>query len=302
MIIFLVFLLSVSPFSDDDDNLLLLHDGQILASLNRKAFESEYLGNLLIDYGAFKEFRDKLAVEVYEAPENATINTHGQIVPGKDGHILDQTAFKTEFLTYFYNHGPSQLEIPTIILHPKVDSELLATIRVQQISGYTTYFNKKNHERSHNINLASESINNTVVFPNETFSFNEVVGERTLEKGYLPAPVIVKGELFEGVGGGICQVSSTLYNAADRAGVEIIQRYSHSRRVPYVPPGRDATVSWYGPDFTFKNNHNQPLLIRAKAQNGQVVVTIFSSDVINFEPRQVPSAPSKLPEEIVVEL
>lgn len=92
---------------------------------------------------------------------------------------------------------------------------------------------------------------------------------RTPDKGYMKAPVIVRGELSEGVGGGICQVSSTLFNAVDRAGLEIVQRYSHSRRVPYVPPGRDATVSWGGPDLRFQNKYNQPVLIRAKQHGGR---------------------------------
>jgi vancomycin resistance protein YoaR len=114
----------------------------------------------------------------------------------------------------------------------------------------------------------------------------------------LPAPVIVRGELSEGIGGGICQVSSTLYNAVDRAGLEIVQRYSHSRRVPYVPRGRDATVSWYGPDFVFRNKLNQPILIQSKIYGGQMIVLIFSSDTADNSQRNVPGAPNKLPKEI----
>jgi vancomycin resistance protein YoaR len=145
--------------------------------------------------------------------------------------------------------------------------------------------------------LATEKINNTVVFPGEVFSFNGVVGKRTKEKGYKKAPVIVKGELSEDIGGGICQVSSTLFNAVDQAGVIILERYHHSKRVPYVPQGRDATVSWYGPDFTFRNAYNQPLLIRAKILGGQVIITVHSSDLINVKRRKVPSASKQLPQE-----
>lgn len=77
-------------------------------------------------------------------------------------------------------------------------------------------------------------------------------------------------------------MSSTLFNAVDRSGMKIIERYSHSKRVPYVPPGRDATISWYGPDFTFENKYNQPILIRAKSISGKMVVMIYSSDEINI--------------------
>lgn len=117
-------------------------------------------------------------------------------------------------------------------------------------------------------------------------------------KGYKRAPVIVKGELSEDVGGGICQVSSTLFNAVDRAGLQIVQRYSHSKRVPYVPPGRDATVSWYGPDFRFKNKYSQPILIKAKAHRGSMIVTIYSSEMTKTVPRKIPSVSNRLPREV----
>ncbi|ADU31106.1 VanW family protein [Evansella cellulosilytica] len=293
-------LLFISAEVNDSDNLFLTLDGEILATINRDAFSSPALGEGVIDEYIFDDFLNKLDEQILKEPENAYIDDSGAIITGIDGFKLDRRKFTTKFYEYYFGTGAATIELPKLPLHPKVDSELLANIRVQHIGGYITYFNKRNSERAHNIALAAKAIDSHVVFPGEVFSFNEVVGERTLEKGYLPAPVIVKGELFEGVGGGICQVSSTLFNAVDRAGVEIIQRYSHSRRVPYVPPGRDATVSWYGPDFTFKNIHNQPILIRAKSQNGQIYTNIYSSDVINYEPREVPSAPKQMPEEIKI--
>ncbi|WP_062047010.1 VanW family protein [Bacillus sp. JCM 19034] len=122
-----------------------------------------------------------------------------------------------------------------------------------------------------------------MLFPGEVFSFNTTVGKRTIERGYLPAPIIIRGELSEGVGGGICQVSSTLFNAVDLAHLKVIQRYSHSKQVPYVPPGRDATVSWYGPDFSFQNNYNQPILIRSFVSGGQMTISLFSSDDIDLQ-------------------
>ncbi|MGE7054423.1 VanW family protein, partial [Paenibacillus glucanolyticus] len=170
-------------------------------------------------------------------------------------------------------------------------------IRVKPIGYYVTYFNSSNKNRSHNIALASKAIDSAVVFPGETFSFNEVVGMRTIDRGYKRAGVIVRGELSEGVGGGICQVSSTLFNAIDRAGLQIVKRYSHSRNVPYVLPGRDATVSWGGPDFVFENAYNQPILIRAYGSGGRMTVSIFSSELIEYKPRNVPSISNRLPEE-----
>ncbi len=190
------------------------------------------------------------------------------------------------------------IDIPVQPIFPRVDSELIAEIKSKMIGHYVTFYNANNKERSHNISIAASAINNNVIFPGETFSFNKAVGKRTKAKGYLPAPIIVKGELSEGIGGGICQVSSTLYNAVDQSGLTILERFSHSKRVPYVPEGRDATVDWYSYDFSFKNKYKHPVLIRAQARDGKMVVLIYSSDDINLKPRQVPRMSSKLPKEI----
>jgi vancomycin resistance protein YoaR len=180
------------------------------------------------------------------------------------------------------------MALPLLAIYPNVDSELLAEIRSLRIGRYVTSFNTQNKTRTNNIKIAVNTINNSVIFPGETFSFNKVVGKRTANKGYLRAPIIIKGELSEDIGGGICQVSTTLFNAVDNAGLQIIQRFSHSRKVPYIRPGRDATVSWYGPDFVFKNNYNQPVLIQAKTLGNKIIIKVFSSDVIEYKPKKVP--------------
>jgi vancomycin resistance protein YoaR len=282
------------------DNLLVTYQGQIVANVNRIDFTITSIGDPFINGNKYLIFIEELEKKIYQEPVNASIDKKGSIITGQVGYNLDRQKFTEQFYSYYTEDGPATLEVPVYFIYPKVDSELLADIRTKQIGDYSTYFNSNNKERTHNISLAAEAINNQVVFSGETFSFNQVVGKRTKKKGYLPAPVIVRGELSEGVGGGICQVSSTLYNAVDSAGLQIVQRYSHSRSVPYVPPGRDATVSWYGPDFVFKNEHNQPILIRAKIYGGKMIVKIYSSDVINYEQRQVPSAPDQLPKEVKI--
>lgn len=235
----------------------------------------------------------------FEAPRNAFISDQGRIMPEEPGHRLNRKAFTEKFFAYFYGTGSSVIDAPLVSVYPRVDRELLANIKEKPIGQYVTYYNSRNRNRAHNIKLAAQAINNTVVFPGETFSFNMIVGERTRESGYLEAPIIVRGELSEGIGGGICQVSSTLFNASDRAGLHIVKRYSHSRHVPYVRPGRDATVSWNGPDFVFENGYNQPVLIRAQVAPGKIFVAIYSSDVIDYKPRVVPGMSfGQLPEEI----
>lgn len=294
-------LLLAQPVEHADNSLTVTQQGQEISIMNRENFTMPLPGTPLINDKKYDEFIEKLDQKIYRAPQNAVINDQGGIDPEQVGYRLDRQLFKEKFYEYFYSNGPSEVEVPLAEVYPKVDSELLADIRIKQIGQYVTYFNSYNKSRSHNIFLAAEAIDNHVIFPHETFSFNKVVGKRTLEKGYLRAPIIVRGELSEGVGGGICQVSSTLFNAVDRAGLKIVERYSHSRNVPYVPAGRDATVSWYGPDFRFQNQYNQPILIRAKRYGGSMIVKLYSSDVINYEPRVVPSADSQLPKEINVE-
>lgn len=283
------------------DSLTVNQQGKTIAEVNRHQFSAPIPGIPIIDNEKYDRFVNQLEKQTYKAPVNAKINDHGGIVPGEVGYKLNRHMFKESFYSYFFSKGSSKVDVPEVNLYPKVDTELLAHIKTQQIGQYITYFNSNNKSRSNNIELASIALDSHVVFPGETFSFNQVVGNRTIAKGYMRAPIIVRGELSEGVGGGICQVSSTLFNAVDRAGLSIVQRYSHSKRVPYVPPGRDATVSWYGPYFQFKNQYNQPILIRAKKYGGSMMVKLYSSDVINMKTRKVPNAPTSLPKEIHIE-
>ncbi|QHM20527.1 Vancomycin B-type resistance protein VanW [Bacillus subtilis] len=287
--------------NEPQDSLTVTQQGRTIATVNREDFTMPLPGTPMVDYEKYSKFIKQLDQKVYREPINAVLNDHGSIVPGRVGYKLYQQAFMEKFYAYFYGQGPSKIEVPEMNIYPKVDSELLAHISTQQLGQYVTYFNSSNKSRSHNISLSAKAIDNHVVFPNETFSFNQVVGMRTRNKGYKSAPIIVKGELSEGVGGGICQVSSTLFNAVDRAGLQIVQRYSHTRSVPYVPPGRDATVSWGGPDFRFQNQYNQPILIRAKRYGGSMIITLYSSDVINSKLRKIPKAPSRIPKEINAE-
>ncbi|MFD4818605.1 VanW family protein [Peribacillus butanolivorans] len=270
------------------DSLSVTQQGQTIAVVKRAEVSMPFLDVPMMDVDKYNQLIEKIDSQVYQEPVNATIDKNGNILPGRVGYKLYHQAFNEQFFSFLYGRREQKVEVPLLAIHPKVDNELLAQIRVNKIGEFRTYFNVNNKNRYNNISLATEAINNYVVFPGEKFSFNQAVGKRTVNKGYLPARVIVKGEFSEGVGGGICQVSSTLYNAIDNAGLKTIQRYSHTRHVPYVPPGRDATVSWYGPDFSFKNKYNQPILIRATTQEGTVSISVYSSEMINNKTRKVP--------------
>ncbi len=223
------------------------------------------------------ELEKKVAIE----PKNAHWSENNELITEVPGRMLDKEAFQVLFRSAYYEQDMKHITVPTMPVYPKVDQSLLKEIQTKELGSYTTFYKKGNKERADNIALATAAIDSHVVFPGESFSFNDVVGERTAQRGYKRAPVIVKGELAEDIGGGICQVSSTLFNAVDLKGIQILERYAHSRSVPYVPDGRDATVSWWGPDFVFKNRYNQPLLIRAHATDGRMVVRILSSDSVD---------------------
>jgi len=280
------------------DSLVVKKHGETIATIDRASYTSPILGTPLIELNKYDQLLNELDSLTYEKPRNAYIDNAGKVQEGELGRRLHRKAFTNIFYTYFYSKNSATIELPMLPTHPKVDRDLLTHIRVKQIGQYSTYFNSNNKARSHNISLAAQAIDNYVIFPGETFSFNQIVGKRTKERGYMRAPVIVRGEMSEDIGGGICQVSSTLYNATDRAGLKILERYSHSKSVPYVPSGRDAAVSWYGPDFSFRNNYSLPLLIRAKAFGGRLLIRIFSSDEIDYEPRSIPEASKMLPHEI----
>jgi len=258
------------------EQLIIKHKSDTIEQVHREDLSFTSFAFEIVDISRMEEFYERINDAVFQAPTNATLDEQGNIIGEKKGYKVDKYALYERLQEFYYHDAIGIIEVPKQTLFPKVTSELLAHVNQHEIANYTTYYKTKHSERSHNIFLATEAINNTVVFPGEQFSFNQVVGERTAEKGYKRAPVIVKGELSEDIGGGICQVSSTLFNAVNLRGVQMIERYSHSKEVPYVPPGKDATVSWWGPDFIFKNNYKEPLLIRAFAENGQIDIQIFA--------------------------
>lgn len=144
-----------------------------------------------------------------------------------------------------------------------------------EISSFSTWYNPDQINRSHNIALASKPLNNIVLKPGEVLSFNQTVGNVSYEKGYRDALIIVGDKFQPGLGGGLCQVSSTLYNACLLAGLKIVERHNHNLAVAYVPLGQDATVVHGLQDFRFQNNLKDPIYIWSKAGNGKVTMKIY---------------------------
>ncbi|MDK2800519.1 MAG: vancomycin resistance protein VanW [Clostridiales bacterium] len=153
------------------------------------------------------------------------------------------------------------------------------TVEVNGIlSSFKTTILDKSKDRVHNLNLASQIIYGHVVHPGEIFSFNKVVGERLPERGFRKAIVIVKDKRGYDEGGGICQVSSTLFNAAQQAGLEIIERHSHSKDIHYLPQGQDAAIAYGSLDLKFKNTKNFPIKIETYVEGDKMVAKILRAE------------------------
>ena len=144
----------------------------------------------------------------------------------------------------------------------------------QKISAYTTYFNQNEGGRCENIAIAAALIDGITIQPYGEFSFNATVGRRTADAGFQQAKIIVNGEYVLGVGGGVCQVSTTLYNAALKSGLIVTEFHPHSLRVGYVDPSRDAMVSSHS-DLKFYNPHPHPVYLSSKTKKGAVQVTFY---------------------------
>lgn len=147
----------------------------------------------------------------------------------------------------------------------------------EKLSAYTTYFNQKDGGRCENIAIAASLIDGVTIQPYGEFSFNATVGKRTEEAGFQQAKIILNGEYVLGVGGGVCQVSTTLYNAALKSGLTVTEYHPHSLQVSYVAPSRDAMVSTQS-DLKFFNPHNHAVYLSAKVFDGGVQITFFGKN------------------------
>jgi vancomycin resistance protein YoaR len=163
------------------------------------------------------------------------------------------------------------------------------------LASFTTNLGGSSRNRVHNVSLACKAVDGTVLLPGDVFSYNDVVGPRVPSAGFREAPVIIKGKLEKGTGGGICQVSSTLYNAVLLADLEIVRRSHHAFPVHYLPAGRDATVVDGAIDFRFKNRLAHPVAIDAKVVGGRVVMSLYGHPDDKREVEIVSSHVSRIP-------
>lgn len=191
------------------------------------------------------------------------------------GYTFDLNAAKEKLSTAEYG---STIKIPMEYMIPEVvSSDLTASLYADVLGTYQTQ-HTNNADRNTNLSLACQAINGTILEPGEEFSFNDVVGERTTARGYRSAAAYADGETVSEIGGGICQVSSTLYYSVLLADLEVTARQNHSYVSTYIPMGMDATVSWGGPEFKFRNSTSYPIRIEAEVSGGYVTVRLMGTD------------------------
>ncbi|NLB89542.1 MAG: VanW family protein [Syntrophomonadaceae bacterium] len=213
---------------------------------------------------------EELAVKYQTLPVEPSIDrVTGEIIPEQEGVVVDIEKSVSKILSAQENEKVSLYFIKVPPVH---SSEELKNLN--KVLGYYETGIAGSYQRHNNIKLASQGINNVLLWPGEVFSFNEIVGPRTVERGYLPAPVILMGSTSLDYGGGVCQVSSTLYNAVLNTKLKVIERHPHTKPVYYVPKGKDATVSYGGADFKFKNVLDEPVLIKSGVSGGKIWVQI----------------------------
>lgn len=217
---------------------------------------------------------EKIHTEIYKEPQDAYITQDPVTVhPNINGVDFAITMDEAKELL---KEDKEEYTIPLkITIAEKTLSDLGAEAFPNELGSYSTKFNVSNSNRNNNIKLATNKINGTIILPGETFSYNQTVGKRTIQAGFKEAGAYAGGQVVQEVGGGICQVSSTLYNAVLYANLEIVERSNHHFETSYVAASRDATVSWGTLDFKFKNNRKYPIKVVATCNNGVVSVGIY---------------------------
>jgi len=204
------------------------------------------------------------------------LDSNGKIIKGTSQTILDEGELLEKIIQASLKGG--DVEIPLYTTASGYKPEEVTQLGEAVVASFKTTFNSGVIGRSKNIDLSAKAINNIIIGTGDSFSFNTTVGPSDAEHGYQPAPEVDDGKLVDGIGGGICQTSSTLYNAIDQLGVSYIEKHHHSLHVGYVPTGRDATVSYGGKDFRFKNTTGVPLLLKAYVNKGSLTVEVRTSN------------------------
>ena len=222
----------------------------------------------------FQKLYDEVCVEAKDAEYTEKFEVIEQVVGRTFDIAQAQENWDTAKPTEYY-------EIPLNLVEPEISSEeLLSRLFRDRLGSQTTLYTYSSDNRINNIKLSASKFDGMILYPGDTFSFNEVVGKRTEEAGFLSAGAYLDGEVVQEIGGGICQVSSTLYCASMYAQMKTVYRESHYFKVDYLPLAYDATVSWSKPDFKFRNDREYPvkLVVYTDDEAKSITVEIWGTD------------------------
>ena len=227
-------------------------------------------------------FENKIRETVDKKPKNATLSLDGNsptIIDGRVGKEVNKKQLN-ELVAKNINDDLGKNPVVEAVVEevqPKVKRSDLEKID-GVIGSFSTSFATSDENRSTNLRLATNAVNGTILMPGQEFSYNDTLGERTRSKGYRSGAVFINNKVVDDVGGGICQISTTLYRAAMRAGIKSSERHNHSMKTSYSPLGLDATVAWGSLDYKFKNPYNFPIYIEGyTTPDKQVVFNIYGN-------------------------
>lgn len=270
---------------------------EILSFLNDISSKNETINIPVNNVGAEPINLDTIYKDIFKLPVDASYTINPYVVyPSSNG--LD-FAISMEDAKAIISNQQDEYTIPLKITYPNVTTNQIGNEAFPDLlSQFSTSFTSSGYNRSNNIILSSAKLNGLVLMPGEEFSYNQAVGQRTRAAGFREAGAYSNGKVVQEVGGGICQVSSTLYNAVLYANLEIVERTNHYFNPGYVKAGLDATVSWGGPDFRFRNNRNYPIRIVTDTSGKKLKVYIYGLKTdddctVVLDPRYISSVPYK---------
>lgn len=192
------------------------------------------------------------------------------------GKELDIASTKESIYDAIKNKDYKSIDLKVNIKEPKISTEAVKSVNTL-LAEFSTKFSTKDSNRVTNVVLSAKATSDVLLMPGEEFSYNNLTGKRTASNGYKDAPVIINGKLEQDVGGGVCQVSSTLFNSVLYSGLDVTSRRNHSLKSSYVSIGRDAMVSDGGSDFRFKNPYSHPVYIKNTVSNGVITSKIYGN-------------------------
>ncbi len=211
---------------------------------------------------------------------NAQFAIHGDLVsviPSRDGRDVDAEALATQVTAAALGSRRDAEVALRPVPAERTTEEAKALGIARKLVSFTTEMGVSSSNRIHNVHLMADFIDGTVIEPGGTFSFNDVVGPRTPERGFLEGQMIVGSLVLPSIGGGVCQTATTLFNDAFELGLPIVERHNHSLYISHYPLGRDATVSWGGPDFVFRNDLEHGLLIKSSYTDSTLTFAFYGS-------------------------